>query len=194
MALWHPQGPPPFLCSAWFWLTKKIIWSYLRTNAFPWPLVKTHHANSSSSFYWPLRRVCASSLGWDRRIFFDPQGGSFWDQDRQKQAPGVCTVKFWFWLRKNWIGHIFGPLHSHDLSSRPIILSRQALSNGTNGVRIRYSHYQSNRSQVTDHQPLIWPYMANICSICRSYIGHIWAIHKLYISHVQPTVQATEGP
>ena len=33
-----------------------------------------------------------------------------------------------------------------------------------------------------------------ICAICRSYIGHIWAIHKLYISHVQPTVQATEGP
>ena len=26
-----------------------------------------------------------------------------------------------------------------------------------------------------------------ICAICRSYIGHIWAIHKLYISHVQPT-------
>ena len=33
-----------------------------------------------------------------------------------------------------------------------------------------------------------------ICAICRSYIGHIWAIHKLYISHVQPTVQATDGP
>ena len=28
----------------------------------------------------------------------------------------------------------------------------------------------------------------------RSYIGHMWAIHKLYISHVQPTVQATDGP
>ena len=28
----------------------------------------------------------------------------------------------------------------------------------------------------------------------RSYIGHKWAIHKLYISHVQPTVQATYGP
>ena len=33
-----------------------------------------------------------------------------------------------------------------------------------------------------------------ICAICRSYIGHIWAIHKLYISHVQPTVQATDAP
>ena len=33
-----------------------------------------------------------------------------------------------------------------------------------------------------------------ICAICRSYKGHIWAIHKLHISHVQPTVQATEGP
>ena len=50
------------------------------------------------------------------------------------------------------------------------------------------------RSQVTDHQPLIWPYMDNTCAICRSYIGHILAIHKLYISHVQPTVQATDGP
>ena len=30
--------------------------------------------------------------------------------------------------------------------------------------------------------------------IHRSYIGHIWAIHKLYISHVQPTLQATDGP
>ena len=59
---------------------------------------------------------------------------------------------------------------------------------------IAYSHYQSNRSQVTDHQPLIWPYITNICAICRSYIGHIWAIRKLYISHVQPTVQATDGP
>ena len=28
----------------------------------------------------------------------------------------------------------------------------------------------------------------------KAYIGHIWAIHKLYISHVQPTVQATDGP
>ena len=27
----------------------------------------------------------------------------------------------------------------------------------------------------------------------RSYIGHTWAIHKLYISDVQPTVQATGG-
>ena len=36
-----------------------------------------------------------------------------------------------------------------------------------------------------DHQTLIWPYMVNI--LCRSCIGHIWAIHNLYISHVQPT-------
>ena len=27
----------------------------------------------------------------------------------------------------------------------------------------------------------------------RSYIGHIRSIHKLYISHVQPTVRATDG-
>ena len=33
-----------------------------------------------------------------------------------------------------------------------------------------------------------------ICAICQSYVGHIWAIHKLYISHVQPTVQAIDGP
>ena len=33
-----------------------------------------------------------------------------------------------------------------------------------------------------------------ILAIYRSYIGHIWAIHKLYISRVQPTVQATDGP
>ena len=36
----------------------------------------------------------------------------------------------------------------------------------------------------------VGPYIA----IYRSYIGHIWAIHKLYISHVQPAVQATDGP
>ena len=57
-----------------------------------------------------------------------------------------------------------------------------------------YSHYQTNRSQVTDHQPLICPYMDNICAMCRSFVGHIWAVHKLHISHVQPTVQATDGP
>ena len=33
-----------------------------------------------------------------------------------------------------------------------------------------------------------------ICAICRSYIGHTWAIHRLHINHVQPTVQATDGP
>ena len=33
-----------------------------------------------------------------------------------------------------------------------------------------------------------------IQAIYKSCIGHIWAIHKLYISHVQPTVQATDGP
>ena len=27
-----------------------------------------------------------------------------------------------------------------------------------------------------------------------SYIDHIWPIHKLYIRHVKPTVQATDGP
>ena len=31
-------------------------------------------------------------------------------------------------------------------------------------------------------------------AIYRPYIGHTQAIHKLYISHVQPTVQATDGP
>ena len=36
--------------------------------------------------------------------------------------------------------------------------------------------------------------VAMAMAIYRSYIGHIWAIHKLYISHVQPTVQATDGP
>ena len=57
-------------------------------------------------------------------------------------------------------------------------------------IRLRAcSHYQSDTSQLTDHQTLIWPSMANICTICRSYICHIWAIHKLYISHAQPTVQ-----
>lgn len=33
-----------------------------------------------------------------------------------------------------------------------------------------------------------------IRAIFRSYIGNIWATHKLYVSHVQPTVQATDGP
>ena len=36
------------------------------------------------------------------------------------------------------LGHIFRPLNSHDLSSRPIILTRQALSNGTNDAHFRY--------------------------------------------------------
>ena len=33
-----------------------------------------------------------------------------------------------------------------------------------------------------------------ICATCRSYIGHVWAMHKLYTSHVEPTVQAIDGP
>ena len=33
-----------------------------------------------------------------------------------------------------------------------------------------------------------------ICAIHRSYMGHIWAIQKLCTHHVQPTVQATDGP
>ena len=33
----------------------------------------------------------------------------------------------------------------------------------------------------------MWSYMSGKY---RSYMGRIWAIHKLYISHVQPTVQA----
>ena len=37
----------------------------------------------------------------------------------------------------------------------------------------------------------IRPYIGHIY---RSYIDHIWAIHKLYISHGQPTIQATDGP
>ena len=65
----------------------------------------------------------------------------------------------------------------------------------------RYSNMQSHRtwSQITSPWPdHIWPildrsldphtaiygqYMYH--NICRSYIGHIWAIQKLYISHVQ---------
>ena len=33
-----------------------------------------------------------------------------------------------------------------------------------------------------------------MCAMCVSYIGNVWVIHKLYISYVQLTVQATNGP
>ena len=50
------------------------------------------------------------------------------------------------------------------------------------------------QNKVTDYQSLIWLYVAKICAICRSFIGHICALHTQYISHMQPTVQATDGP
>ena len=31
-------------------------------------------------------------------------------------------------------------------------------------------------------------------SVYRSYLGPTLAVYKLYISHVQPTVQATDAP
>ena len=65
--------------------------------------------------------------------------------------------------------------------------------------------YQSISSLLTTSNDLYTPTCTQICALrraggapkgvqYRSYIGHIWAIHKLYISHVQPTVQATDGP
>ena len=63
------------------------------------------------------------------------------------------------------------------------------------GLKITSGGYKTvQQNKVTDHQPLTWPSMTNVVAICKSYKGHIWAIQKLYISHKQPTVQATDVP
>ena len=52
---------------------------------------------------------------------------------------------------------------------------------------------RSTASTIWPYMVHIWPYMA-IYGHTWSIHGHIWAIYELYISRVQPTVQATNGP
>ena len=73
-----------------------------------------------------------------RWCYFDSSGGQFITKRSKIHRPmeGVVDVPFVF-PTGVVDGHISGPLHSHDLSSRPIILTRQAFSNGSYGLSVR---------------------------------------------------------